>query len=50
MADNPPASPVQQTVINFPNIKMEDFDVPRVTNKGYPQVKAKCCLRDFSVR
>ncbi|XP_062998677.1 coiled-coil domain-containing protein 33 [Elgaria multicarinata webbii] len=30
--------PVPMTYINFPDPTMEDFDVPRVTNHGYPQV------------
>nr|XP_060611936.1 coiled-coil domain-containing protein 33 [Anolis sagrei ordinatus] len=32
------ASPVPLTVVNFPDPTMEDFDVPRVNNHGYPQL------------
>ncbi|XP_077174289.1 coiled-coil domain-containing protein 33 isoform X2 [Paroedura picta] len=32
------APPVPLTVAHFPDPSMEDFDVPRVTNQGYPQV------------
>ncbi|XP_053129131.1 coiled-coil domain-containing protein 33 isoform X2 [Hemicordylus capensis] len=34
------ASPAPFTVVNFPDPIMEDFDVPRVTNQGYPQISA----------
>ncbi|XP_062819111.1 coiled-coil domain-containing protein 33 isoform X1 [Anolis carolinensis] len=32
------APPVPLTVVNFPDPTMEDFDVPRVNNHGYPQL------------
>ncbi|KAH0619876.1 hypothetical protein JD844_014256 [Phrynosoma platyrhinos] len=32
------APPVPLTLVNFPDPTMEDFDVPRVTNHGYPQL------------
>ncbi|KAL8196922.1 UNVERIFIED_CONTAM: hypothetical protein K2H54_001956 [Gekko kuhli] len=38
------APPVPLTVANFPDPVMEEFDVPRVTNQGYPQVPAECCF------
>ncbi|XP_061450992.1 coiled-coil domain-containing protein 33 isoform X2 [Rhineura floridana] len=32
------APPVPETHVTFPDPTMEDFDVPQVTNQGYPQV------------
>ncbi|KAJ7311258.1 hypothetical protein JRQ81_006872 [Phrynocephalus forsythii] len=34
------APPFPLSIITFPNPTMEDFDVPQVTNQGYPQVSA----------
>ncbi|XP_063170285.1 coiled-coil domain-containing protein 33 [Candoia aspera] len=36
----PDAPAVPLTVVNFPGPVMEDFDVPRVSNHGYPQVSS----------
>ncbi|XP_066491565.1 coiled-coil domain-containing protein 33 [Tiliqua scincoides] len=36
----PDDAPIARTVINFPDPKLEDFDVPRVTNTGYPQISS----------
>uniref|UniRef100_A0A8C5WN83 Coiled-coil domain containing 33 n=1 Tax=Laticauda laticaudata TaxID=8630 RepID=A0A8C5WN83_LATLA len=36
----PDAPAVPLTVVNFPDPIMEDFDVPRVNNHGYPQVSS----------
>ncbi|XP_058011832.1 coiled-coil domain-containing protein 33 isoform X2 [Ahaetulla prasina] len=36
----PDAPAVPLTVVNFPDPVMEDFDVPRVNNHGYPQVSS----------
>ncbi|XP_042331240.1 coiled-coil domain-containing protein 33 isoform X3 [Sceloporus undulatus] len=39
MKSRPPgAPPVPLTLVNFPEPTMEEFDVPRVTNHGYPQL------------
>ncbi|XP_039193494.1 coiled-coil domain-containing protein 33 isoform X4 [Crotalus tigris] len=41
MQDRLPDAPaVPLTVVNFPDPVMEDFDVPRVNNHGYPQVSS----------
>ncbi|XP_025023636.1 coiled-coil domain-containing protein 33 [Python bivittatus] len=36
----PDAPAVPLTVVNFPDPVIEDFDVPRVNNHGYPQVSS----------
>ncbi|KYO21538.1 coiled-coil domain-containing protein 33-like [Alligator mississippiensis] len=39
MRMRPPASPVVDlTAVRFPNPSLVDFDAPRVTNRGFPQV------------
>lgn len=44
----PDAPPVPLTVVNFPDPVMEDFDVPRVNNHGYPQVGEKRERKDLA--